>query len=365
MRVLIDIVHPAHVLFFLNPIRILQERGDEILILSRHKDVACALLDAHRLDHTPVSTALKGLPGLALELAWRDLAVARHALRFRPDVMVGFGGVAVSHVGALLRIPSVSFYDTETATLQNRITWPFIGHLYVPQSYSGPVPEGRTTRFAGGKELCFLHPDNFSPDRETALASGLDPDRPNYLIRTVKWNANHDRGKTGWREADLVALCDLLAARGRVHISSERDLPARFEAYRYRAKPDAMHHLMAFCDLYVGESASMGHESAFVGTPAIYDGADHPATTRELARCGLLTALSQQGWGPLRDAVERALSTPRTVHGERLAAYLNGKPNLASYVVEALDWTSRGRIPAFASRWHRTSLRMPEPHDQS
>jgi len=130
MRVLFDIVHPADVLFFYNTIRTLEARGDEYLILSRHKDVACELLDQFGLAHKPVSTAGEGTFQLGVELIRRDLAVLKEARRFKPNVMIGFGGVAISHVGTLLRIPSVSYYAADTATLQNSITWPFITHLY-------------------------------------------------------------------------------------------------------------------------------------------------------------------------------------------------------------------------------------------
>ncbi|MBT8460544.1 MAG: hypothetical protein KJN60_12815 [Boseongicola sp.] len=45
MRVLFEIVHPADVLFFKRPLETLRARGDEFLVLSRHKDIACDLLD--------------------------------------------------------------------------------------------------------------------------------------------------------------------------------------------------------------------------------------------------------------------------------------------------------------------------------
>jgi len=86
MRVLFDIVHPADVLFFYNTIRTLEARGDEYLILSRHKDVACELLDQFGLAHKPVSTAGEGTFQLGVELIRRDLAVLKEARRFKPNV---------------------------------------------------------------------------------------------------------------------------------------------------------------------------------------------------------------------------------------------------------------------------------------
>lgn len=337
MRVLFDIVHPADVLFFLGPMRALEDRGDEILILSRKKDIACKLLDQFDLKHTSVSSAGKGLVGLGRELVGRDLAVARAALRFKPHVMIGLGGVSISHAGKLLGIPSVSFYMADNANLQTRLTWPFISHLYVPEAYAGPVPAGRTTRFSGVKEQSYFHPENFTADRDIALGNGLDPDRPNFLIRTVAWNANHDIGKSGWSDEVLVQLCEHLGARGKVMITSERDLPQQIAHLKYTGASNQLHHVMAHCDLYVGESATMAHEAAFLGAPAIYDGADHPGTTRDLQSAGLIEALRQEGPERLFEAIDRQLKVSHSDMADRLAAYLTDRPNLGRYIVEAID----------------------------
>ncbi len=94
IRVLIEVVHPAHVLFFLNAIKAMKARGDTILIVSRHKDVTCDLLDRFGLEHKPLSTAGDGKVGLAMELIVRDSRLFREVRKFNPDVMLGFGGVA-------------------------------------------------------------------------------------------------------------------------------------------------------------------------------------------------------------------------------------------------------------------------------
>lgn len=337
MRVLFDIVHPADVLFFLHPIRLLIASGHTIEIASRHKDVTCALLDQFDMAHRPASSAASGYIGLARELLRREGALLRRALRFRPDVMVGFGGVAISHVGKLIGSPAISFYAADTAGLQTRLTWPFITHLYVPEAYAGQVPARRTTRFPGIKELSYFHPDNFSVDEKIAIRNGFDPDRPNYFIRTVSWRANHDIGKSGWDDGTLSAVVARLGAMGKVHISSERDLPSHLAQFAYDGAKHELHHVLGKCSLYVGESATMAHEACLLGVPAIYDGADHPGTTRELQRHGLLTALVQSGRANLMQAIEALLqpSAP-VVLAERRADYLNGRPNLAEFIVGAI-----------------------------
>ena len=57
MRILVDIVHPADVLFFRHPLKRLMGEGAEVLIASREKDVACDLLDEFGLPHRVASRA--------------------------------------------------------------------------------------------------------------------------------------------------------------------------------------------------------------------------------------------------------------------------------------------------------------------
>ncbi len=337
MRVLFDIVHPADVLFFKRPIKALIARGDDVLILSRVKDITCDLLDEFGLAHRPASTAGRGIIGLARELITRDIAVLRAALSFRPDVMIGFGGTAISHAGLVTRTKSVSFYDTEEASLQNRITWPFISALYVPEAYDGPTPARRTVRVKGVKDLSYLNPAAFRPDWARAVAAGLSPDRDNYFIRVVSWRANHDLGKSGWSLDVLRAVVARLAETGRVHLSSEEALPDDLQPYAYAGEKTAVHHLMAHCRLYLGESTTMASEAAILGVPAIYAGGDLRGYVAELEAADLIRRIETIEADALISAAHAALSAPASEAQEKRNAYVSECPDWAEVIVAAID----------------------------
>lgn len=336
MKILIDIVHPADVLFFFHPIRRWRQMGHEIQVASRRKDVTGELLDAFGIEHRVLSAAGRSLPALAVEMLRRDLAMLKLARRFRPDIMTGFGGVAISHVGKVLGIPSVSFYDTGRAPLQHRVTLPFISHLHVTESYDGPIARDRTDRFPGTKDFSYLHPDNFLPDRAAAVTAGLAEQGRNYFIRLVGWEANHDVGHAGWNAETLAHFVHYLGEQGKVHISSELPLPTKLEKHRYRGAVDQLHHLLAFCTCYIGESATMAGEAALLGVPAIYATRDRRCYTDELTAVGLLLQVHRVDYQSLHKAVCDAAALDRTVLAQRLATYMAGKINLADYVVEAV-----------------------------
>jgi len=336
MRILVEIVHPADVLFFLRPIRIFLERGDIVTVASRHKDVACALLDGFHVEHIPISRQRRGLARLSLEMIQREWSLIRLVRRSKPHIMLGFGGVAISHVGRMLGVPTVAIYDSENARLQTRLTWPFIDHLVVPEDYDGPVPAGRTSRLRGTKELSYFHPSAFRADRRKAIQQGLDPDQPNIFIRLVSWRAAHDFGKSGWSESDAARLADALAPRAKLHVSTEAEIPAPLRPYQWTGIANDVHHLIASCNAFAGESATMACEAVVMGVPAVYAGVDFPGYTRGLARQGLLTILAPSQRGYITDATIALLERRKDfVHARKL--WLETCPDWANEVVAQAD----------------------------
>jgi len=224
---------------------------------------------------------------------------------FRPDIMAGIGGIFIAHVGRLTGVPSLVFYDTENATLQNALTYPLASCVIVPRCYHAWLPQRRHIRYAGYHELSYLHPDYFRPDWQQALANGLAAEGDTWLLRTVSWQANHDIGERGWSLELLTRLSGVLAARGKLLISSEAPLPAALQGYAYRGDPAAIHHVMAFCRGFIGESATMASECAVLGVPAVYAATTGRGYTDEQQqRYELVRNVRRLDWDTLRDALD-------------------------------------------------------------
>lgn len=340
MHALIEIVHPADVLFFVRPIRILQARGHRISVVSRRKDVACDLLDRLAIPHDPISAQGTGLLGLGAELLRRDAALLRRIRRDRPDVMLGFGGVAISHAGRLSGVPSLVIYDSENARLQTRLAWPFLTRLIVPEDYAGPLPRGRAERLPGIKDLSYFHPGAFRPNRGEALALGLDPTRPNLFVRTVRWGANHDIGKSGWSDAEADALVAALAPRAKLHVSAEGEAPPALRPHLWQGDPSRIHHLLGCCDAYAGESATMACEAATMGVPAIYAGVDLPGYVAGMDRRGLVRWIAPEARGTLAAQAE-ALLTDRVRFDAAHADWLAACPDWAVAVADRAEALAR------------------------
>jgi len=269
MKILIDISHPAHVHFFKHAYREWLDHGHEVKIVSRDKDLTLQLLQDYGIHNKVLSKARKGYFGLTIELLEHASGLFGVVRKFNPDVMLNVGGTFIVHVGKLLGITTVVFYDTEYAKISNMITYPFATWICTPSCYLNDLGENQI-RYEGYQELAYLHPDYFKPDPTVLEEIGVKPGENFYIIRLISWGSSHDMGQAGFLYEDKFRLVKELSEKGKVIITSESELPKEFEQYRYSINPSRMHDLLYYATLYIGESATMASEAAILGTPSIH-----------------------------------------------------------------------------------------------
>lgn len=339
MKILFDIGHPAHVHFFKHPIRILRQRNHQVLVTSRRKEFATQLLDELGIEHTTLSSKGKGgLFSLGAELIQRNIALLKFVKKNQVDIMAAIGGVNIAHVGKLTSIPSLVFYDTENATLQNLITYPFASRVIVPRCYKAWLPRKTHLRYDGYHELSYLHPDVFSPDRNVALANGLAEQGDTFFIRVVSWQASHDIGEKGWSEALLKNTVERLEKQGKVLISSESPLSPSLNSYCYTGKLSEVHHLLAYCKLFVGESATMASEAAVLGTPAIYAAnTGRGYTDEQQDRYHLVRNIQTLNWETLSSELDNMLQQQPGFWQQARDKLLADTINVAEFVATCIE----------------------------
>ena len=285
MDVVVSVQHPAHVHFYRNAVRELAARGHAVHVFALDKDVTLDLLEAADVEYTALAERTPGgsVPRTQLTYEYRLWRAVR---RIGPDVVTGVGGVAASHVAALVGARSVVFTDTEHATLSNRLAFPLADQICTPTCYRDQVGP-KQYAYPGYHELAYLHPDRFDPDPDALAGLAVDPDDRFVVLRLVRRDAMHNAG--GEAFPDVREAVERLEATGAaVLITSEADLPPDLEPYRATVDPHLMHHLLAFADAFVGESGTMTAESAVLGTPAVYVHENDTGLTDDLAEYGLV-----------------------------------------------------------------------------
>jgi predicted glycosyltransferase len=60
-----------------------------------------------------------------------------------------------------------------------------------------------------------------------------------------------------------------LESKGKVFITTERDIDDEFKPYQLMVSPDKAHSLMYYATMFVGDSQTMTSEAAVLGTPAV------------------------------------------------------------------------------------------------
>jgi hypothetical protein len=263
--VIFDCHHPKHYLTLRALARRAEHHGVRVVWTLRDKDVTAELARADGFDPFVLTTPSRSLLGLASELVRYDRRLARLARAMGADCLIG-NTVSVSHVGCLLRRPSIVINDDDRWTNPQYplLAYPLATRLILPEC----MPEDwgrRQRRYRGLHELAYLHPRVFEPDPDIRDELGIGPEDRLFVLRLVGNTASHDVGVQGL-SADLIALLiDRLAAVGRVVISSETAVPEPLLRYRLAVPASRFHHVLAAADLVVTDGATVAAEAAVLG----------------------------------------------------------------------------------------------------
>ena len=280
MKIFIDIGHPAHVHYFKNLINILKGKGHSFLITSRDKDIAHELLNDLGLKYINRGKGGQNPLSKILYMIKADFEIYKLSRKFKPDLFLNFGSPYPPQVAWLTNNTSVIIDDTDSATLNHFFYKFFATHILSPSCFN--INFGKKhTFFDSYMELCYLHPNYFSPNPEILKDLGVLKNEKYVILRFVSWNASHDIGHSGIFLENKIKAVKEFSKYAKVFISSESALPPELEDYKINISSSNIHHALAFASLFYGESATMASESAVLGTPAIFLDNDGRGYTKE------------------------------------------------------------------------------------
>lgn len=341
MRVLFDIVHPAHVHFFKHMIPALEARGHETNILARDKDVTNALLDAYGLPYTSLGRPAKSRAGQLAELVRRDFELAKIARRFRADAIItrNPAGVQAARLSG-----SIGVFDTDSGSavgVHFHAARPFAHWLTSPACLTERWGK-RHVPYNGYKQSAYLHPDHFTPDPTVLDELGVARGEKFFLVRFVAMDASHDHNESGMPLQAKRELIARLQRKGRVFLSCEGGMPDEWKHLAYKLKPHRLHDLLAFATMCVGDSQTTAVEASFLGTPAL-------SVSTFTGRLALLDELEQRYglmWQFLPHESDRLLRTidellarddPHASIAEGRARMLREKENVAKWFTDFIE----------------------------
>ena len=117
--------------------------------------------------------------------------------------------------------------------------------------------------------MAYLHPNRFTPDPEVLKDAGVEMGEPYFILRFNAFKAHHDVGVVGLTIENKRRLVQYLSSKGKVFITTERNIDDEFKPYQLTVSPEKAHSLMYYATMFVGDSQTMTSEAAVLGTPAI------------------------------------------------------------------------------------------------
>lgn len=265
MKILIDISHPAHAHFFKYFIKNMENKGHDIKITAKDKDLTLKLLDLFGFKYLTIGSYRKKAILKFIDLLKIDYSLYTICKKYNPDLVLGFGSINAAHAAFFVNKPCVIFDDDEYSY---RLYKPFTSAICTTHTFKLNLGK-KHVKFNGYKELAYLHPKHFTPDLRELEGMGINKDEDFIIMRFVGWNAFHDIGKQGLEDQSKVDYVKKLEQYAQVFISSENPLPPQLQKYKISLPPDKIHHVLYFAKLLVGDTQTMTTEAAMLGTPAI------------------------------------------------------------------------------------------------
>jgi hypothetical protein len=299
MRVWIDLTNSPHVLVMRPVIERLQADGHEVRVTARDFAQTLALCERFGIAHTAIGRHRgERLTAKATGLASRSAALVRwargseahphgahpahgahphrgirHPRRF--DIALGHGSNDVSVAAAILRVPSVTMFDYEWATVQHNVNCRLAKAVVVPDAIPPARLErygakGKVRAYAGLKEEYYLA--DFEPDPGVLEELRLDVARPIVVVRTPPEVSLYHRFENDLFARVLERLRGAAAADGvqpvvLPRVDSQREQLARVPGFVLPERAIDAQSLIAYADLVISAGGTMNREAVALGTP--------------------------------------------------------------------------------------------------
>lgn len=271
MNILVQLSHPAHYHLYKNSIKSWQFNKHKVFILIKSKDILEELLKNTDLDYyniLPIENR-KTKIDILFSLIVKDIRIFRFCIKHKIDILTG-STPEVAHVGWLMKRLSVNTGEDDMSVVPawKKIAGPFVQTLLSPIVCNNETLEQKSIKYQSYHELAYLHPNHFQADKDI-VEKYFSTKKPYVIIRFAKLNAHHDKGIQGINTEIAQKLIDILKPYADIYITSERELEPQFEQYRIKINPLDMHHVMAFAQLYIGDSQTMAAEAGVMGVPFV------------------------------------------------------------------------------------------------
>jgi len=275
MKIWIDMVTPAQVLFLRPIIAELQKRGFELLLTTRHFTETVPLADRYRLSHTVIGAHGGGtLIGKGTAIALRAVKLISFVRHHAVSCAVSQGSYSQALAAGWLHIPLVAFQDYEGHPA-NHILCRVAERILVPNAFSKAnlhrygVSEAKIESYGGLKENVYLA--EFVPDPTFLETTGIPSQKIIATMRPPSLVSTYHRFKNPLFDELLYYILShsnafvVLLPRGSEQRRTYEGLGLSNVLIPKHVLdgPNLIYH----SDLVLGAGGTMNREATVLGTP--------------------------------------------------------------------------------------------------
>lgn len=312
MNILIDIAHPAHVHLTKNVYSLLTDKRYQIIVTTKGIPSVISLLELYRIPYIDIGKKNDNLLGKTFGQLKNNFQLMRIYKKYKINLAFG-STLTIAQLTKLGKVPSIILDDDddEVEPLFVKYAHPATGTVLSPDCVVRKSP--KAIKYAGYHELAYLHPNRFQPDPDVLKIAGLLPDEPYFILRFNAFKAHHDVGAQGLSIENKHKLIALLEKKGKVFITTERNIEEEFKKYQLQISPDKIHSFIYFATMLIGDSQTMTSEAAVLGTPGIKlnSFAGRLSVPKELEnKYKLCYSFSPPDFDMMMNKIEELLNTP-------------------------------------------------------
>lgn len=287
MRIVVDIMHPAHLNFFKNSIRRLSEEGNqvEVIVLDRGKLPEIA---RREYDNVPLTIIGKHRGNLLSILFEANILRFFKVLKFvrgkKIDLGLSVGSFVLGAALKTLGIPNIQFDDDPERKVNVVLEKVTSTKLFFPDTI---LKGKKINNFLGLKEWSYLSPKYFKPEPTVVSEFGLK-EKEYIFVREVD-TASLNYAK---QEKNIIAsVAGVLPQNYKYVLSLEnKKTSAQYPSnWLILQEPVSdIHSLMYFSVAVISSGDSMAREGAMLGVPSAYCGERVMRANKLLQEKGLL-----------------------------------------------------------------------------
>lgn len=287
MRLLFHYTHPADVNFFKNAVKILR-RNHEIILMARPRGNLVTILE-HESKGLPIYTFGEHQSEVYRKVLSEPVRILKQ-LSFlnknKIDICMAFGAVGIGVACTLKGIPYIAFDDDEGVYNLDVYIGKLTATRFVLPS-SIPVRGRNVYTFNGYKELSYLHPKYFTPDKTALKKYQLEENKYLFVreVARISWNYRH----LGNILPTLISNFNRIGYRILLSIEDKSLRDMFKDACIILQEPvDDIYSLLKYASLTISSGDTMARESCLLGTPAIYTGGRDMNINSELIEQGCM-----------------------------------------------------------------------------